>query len=455
MDRAIVTLRQLSLVAGDLLIFCASLAAALWLRNIFGETHLELRDHVYPFAIIFILWVAVFYISGFYDLALGRNRLALLKNAASALLAAAAVAIAFFYLVPQIGIAPKTTLFLDLGLTAITLPLWRILYDRFLTGSRLRRRIIFVGLNDEARELIGLLKENPQLGLDVVAAIALDGSDAPGVPVRRTLDGFRDFLRQENVSTVVLSLSPRTSSELADELYESIFLKIDFVDVINFYETITRRVPVSAISRIWFLENLQESRKNLYEILKRGLDIAGAALIGVFTLAITPFVAILIWLSDRGPIFFSQERVGKDGRRFWVKKFRTMIVDAEKDGARYAEKNDSRITTVGKILRLTRIDELPQCLNVLLGEMSFIGPRPERPEFAEEITRDMPYYPMRLLVRPGLSGWAQINYPYYATPAEQRLKLQYDLFYIKNRSFFLDLLIAMRTLNTILRAKGQ
>jgi lipopolysaccharide/colanic/teichoic acid biosynthesis glycosyltransferase len=214
-------------------------------------------------------------------------------------------------------------------------------------------------------------------------------------------------------------------------------------------------VPVSAISRIWFLENLQESRKNLYEILKRGLDIAGAALIGVFTLAITPFVAILIWLSDRGPIFFSQERVGKDGRRFWVKKFRTMIVDAEKDGARYAEKNDSRITTVGKILRLTRIDELPQCLNVLLGEMSFIGPRPERPEFAEEITRDMPYYPMRLLVRPGLSGWAQINYPYYATPAEQRLKLQYDLFYIKNRSFFLDLLIAMRTLNTILRAKGQ
>ena len=455
MDSAIVTLRQLSLVAGDLLIFCASLAAALWLRNIFGETHLELRDHVYPFAIIFILWVAVFYISGFYDLALGRNRLALLKNAASALLAAAAVAIAFFYLVPQIGIAPKTTLFLDLGLTAITLPLWRILYDRFLTGSRLRRRIIFVGLNDEARELIGLLKENPQLGLDVVAAIALDGSDAPGVPVRRTLDGFRDFLRQENVSTVVLSLSPRTSSELADELYESIFLKIDFVDVINFYETITRRVPVSAISRIWFLENLQESRKNLYEILKRGLDIAGAALIGVFTLAITPFVAILIWLSDRGPIFFSQERVGKDGRRFWVKKFRTMIVDAEKDGARYAEKNDSRITTVGKILRLTRIDELPQCLNVLLGEMSFIGPRPERPEFAEEITRDMPYYPMRLLVRPGLSGWAQINYPYYATPAEQRLKLQYDLFYIKNRSFFLDLLIAMRTLNTILRAKGQ
>jgi len=455
MDRAIFTLRQLALVAGDLTVFLLSLALAVWLRNVIGEAHLTFSSHLPSFSAIFFFWLVAFYVLDLYDLTATRSAIGVFRNLVSSMAAAAALAIAFFYLTPGIGIAPKTTLFLDLATTTVLLLAWRLVYAKFLRSSKLRMRLVFVGLTDEARELIRELGTRPELGLDVVGAVAFDGSDAPGIPVRRSTAGFAEYLKTERVSTVVLATSPRSHPELARELYDCIFLKISFVDIVNFYEQITRRVPISAISHIWFLENLQESRKRLYEIAKRGLDFAGALALGTVTVVLTPFIAAAIFVTDRGPIFFSQERLGRDGHVFRVRKFRTMIVDAEKDGARFAEKNDSRVTAFGHFLRVTRLDELPQCLNILLGEMSFIGPRPERPEFAKTLTMDMPYYPMRLLVRPGLSGWAQVSYPYYATPEEHRLKLQYDLYYVKNRSLVLDSVTALRTLNTILHARGQ
>lgn len=454
MDRAIVSLRRIALLAGDLAVFFLALAAAVAVRGLQG-TPLAFGEHLLPFSIVFAVWLLTMYVLGLYDLTIGADRVRLLRGVGAAVAANAATAIAFFYLAPGVGIAPKTTLFLDLVFTAAFLVVWRLLYDRFLTGSRWRSRILFVGLNDESREAIRLLGENPHLGLDPVAAILLDGSDAPGVPARRTLDGFAAYLAEERIDTVVLSMSPRSSPELARALYESIFRKVAFADSIGFYEQVTRRVPVSAITHAWFLENLQEAKKRLFETAKRAADVLVAIVFGAVTLVALPVVALAVWLPDRGPVFFTQERLGRDGRRFRVVKFRTMIEDAEKDGARFATKGDRRVTRVGRFLRALRIDELPQLWNVLTGDMSLIGPRPERPAFAEEITADMPYYRMRLLVRPGLTGWAQVNHGYYATPEEHRLKLQYDLYYIKNRSFTLDAFILLKTLNTVLRAKGQ
>ncbi len=455
MDRAIVTIRQSALLAGDLAVFFLSLGLAVSIRAAAGGAGATFAAHLPPFSAIFAVWLVTFYAVGLYDLTLGRNRVTLIRQVGISIVLAAALAMAFFYLIPGIGIAPKTTLFLDLVITALLLLVWRLAYDRFLRGSRLRSRIVFVGLTDESRELIGQLKNNPHLGLDVVSAISLDGSDAPGAPVRRTLDNFAEYLKTENIGTVVLGLSPRTQSELAEELYRSIFLKVRFVDLVNFYEEITRRVPISAITRVWFLENLRESMKRLYEAVKRGFDILIALALGAVTLVLGPFIALGVWLTDRGPIFFHQERVGRDNRPFRIHKFRTMVIDAEKDGARFTEKQDARVTPLGRLLRATRLDEFPQFWNVLTGEMSFIGPRPERPEFSQALTADMPYYPMRLLVRPGLTGWAQINYPYYATPEEHRLKLQYDLYYVKNRSFVLDGVILLKTLSIVLRARGM
>lgn len=455
MDRAIVPLRQLFLVLGDAAVFCLGLAIAIWIRFPSGASRTTFTDHFAAFSIIFFLWLVIFATSGLYNITLGRNRVLLIRVLCTALLFSMAVAIAFFYLAPNISIAPKTTLALDLVITSILLIGWRLLYNHLLISKTFRSRLLFVGLNEEARELARELQTHPHYGLDVAAAITLDGTELPEVPTRHSLEGLPTFLQEAHIDMVVLAASPRTTPELAKQLYESIFLKVHVIDVVTIYEQITRRIPVSAITHVWFLENLRESAKRLYETTKRTSDVFGAILLGGTTLLLTPFVAAAVWLGDRGPIFFWQERLGRDGRVFRIYKFRTMVVDAEKDGARFAEKADARVTRVGRILRMTRLDELPQCWNVLTGDMSFIGPRPERPAFAAALTADMPYYAMRLLVRPGLTGWAQVNYPYYATPEEHRLKLQYDLYYIKNRSIILDIVIIVKTLNTILRAAGQ
>lgn len=454
MDRAIITLRKVVLILGDISIFYVSLALAVWTRT-FRNTTVNFHDHLFPFSAVFFLWFIVFYISGLYELTIGRNKFALLRLISTAMLISGATAVLYFYLVPGIAIAPKTTLFIDIVYTTILLIFWRFVYNQFLQSSRLRSKIIFIGINDDVRDLLKELKNQTHLGLDTAGVIVLDGSTLEDQPVRRTLEGFTNFVREQHADTVVLSLSPRTSPELARVLYESIFLKVRFVDFITFSEQIMRRVPLSAITHSWFLENLQEAGKQVYELTKRSIDIFGALILGTITLCLTPFIAFGIWMTDKGPIFFTQERIGLNGEKFFITKFRSMIIDAEKDGARFAEKSDKRVTKIGKILRSTRIDELPQCWNILIGDMSFIGPRPERPTFFTSLTEDMPYYPMRLLTRPGLSGWAQIMHGYYATPEEHRLKLQYDLYYIKNRSFTLDAMIALKTLSTVIRAKGQ
>ncbi len=455
MDRAIVPLRQLLLLLGDAAVFFVALAIAVRIRFPNDVEGVIFAGHLPSFSFLFCLWLLIFAVSGLYNITLGRNRVLLLRVLFTALLFSAGVAIAFFYLA-SISITPKTTLALDLAIMSGLLVLWRLFYNHLLVSEKtFRSRLLFIGVNDETRELISELQTHPHYGLDVAAVISLNESEISGVPMRHTLEGLSDFLKTSHISIIVLAASLRSTPELAKQLYESIFLKVRVTDVISMYEQITRRVPVSAISHVWFLENLREAAKGFYETSKRASDILGSLFLGSITLVLAPCVALLIWLDDHGPIFFAQERLGRNGKTFRMYKFRTMIVDAEKNGERFAEKADARVTKIGRILRMTRLDELPQCWNVLIGDMSFIGPRPERPTFAAELTQEMPYYAMRLLVRPGLTGWAQVNYPYYATPAEHRLKLQYDLYYIKNRSIVLDIVIVVKTLNTILRAAGQ
>jgi exopolysaccharide biosynthesis polyprenyl glycosylphosphotransferase len=455
MDRAIVPFRQLLLLLGDAAVLFAALAIAVRIRFPHDVEGTIFAGHLPAFSLVFCLWLLIFAVSGLYDIKLGRNRLLLIRVLCTALFFSAGVAVAFFYLA-NISITPKTTLALDLTITSALLVLWRLFYNHLLSNEKtFRSKLLFIGINDEMRELVSELQTHPQYGLDVVGAISLDQSQVPNVLMHHTLDDLSVFIKTTHANVIILAASPRNTPELAKRLYEQIFLKIQVTDVISMYEQITRRVPVSAISHVWFLENLREAAKGVYETSKRASDILGSLLLGCVTAILTPCIALFIWADDRGPIFFSQERLGRNSKTFRMYKFRTMVVDAEKNGERFAEKADTRVTRVGRILRMTRLDELPQCWNVLIGDMSFIGPRPERPTFAAALTQNMPYYPMRLLVRPGLTGWAQVNYSYYATPAEHRLKLQYDLYYIKNRSVILDAMIIIKTLNTILRAAGQ
>lgn len=460
MDRAVVKFKQLVLLGGDLAVFYLALAAALAVRNLLPHTaEVNWPSHVVPFSIIFVGWVVIFYVNGLYDLATAKTELRFIRNAVLSFAVAGAAAIAFFYLVPIFGIEPRTTLAFDLTITAAAWLLWRTIYNTTIATRALRTRIGFVGWNQEALEIATMVRERPSMGYEVAALISPGA--APNLPhgttvaIKDDFSGLADFLRRERIGIVVMAASPRTSPELARPLYESIFLKVAFTDIIPFYEQLTGRVPVSAITRIWFLENLREAEKRFYDMVKRAGDIVLAAGIGAFTIAISPVVAAAISANSRGPILYHQERVGKDGRPFRIVKFRTMVRNAEKNGAQFASKDDSRVTRVGRFLRATRIDELPQVWNVLRGEMSFIGPRPERPEFVRTLEEAMPYYPMRHLVRPGLTGWAQINYSYAASLEENLEKLQYDLYYIKNRSLLTDITIFLRTLGIVVRAKGQ
>ncbi len=227
------------------------------------------------------------------------------------------------------------------------------------------------------------------------------------------------------------------------------------MEISHLSEQLTGTIPVSAINVGWFVENLREFNKRGFETFKRFLDLAAAVLLGVPTLLIFPLVALAIKLDDPGPILFRQKRMGKDGHLFDVIKFRTMVTDAEREGAQWSTEGDHRITAIGHVLRKTRIDELPQLWNVLKAEMSLVGPRPERPEFVEQLVETIPFYETRHLVKPGLTGWAQINFRYGSSVDDAKEKLQYELYYIKNRSVLLELSILIKTLATVLRCEGH
>jgi len=232
------------------------------------------------------------------------------------------------------------------------------------------------------------------------------------------------------------------------------------INLADFYEEMTGRIPPSIFSEGWFIASLQKQQKKIYDRLRMIADYLTAIVIGIFFIATFPLIALLIKLDSRGPIFFKQKRVGRLGKNFTIYKYRTMKAlnkdgSAEIDGPRFAEKKDSRITFVGRLLRKTRVDEIPQFINMLRKEMTIIGPRPERPVFVENLNEIMPYYSLRQLVKPGVTGWAQIKHGYTGSTDGNLRKLEYDLYYIKNRGPLLDLAILLKTINIVAKLAGR
>ncbi|MGB9598661.1 MAG: sugar transferase, partial [Minisyncoccales bacterium] len=223
----------------------------------------------------------------------------------------------------------------------------------------------------------------------------------------------------------------------------------------NFYENLAEKIPIYLINETWFLENLAKIKKNFYQFFKRLIDIVLALILFVpFSLLLAP-IALAIKLDSRGPIFYRQKRVGKEGKEFWLLKFRSMKEGAEKISGLKSDGKDERLTRLGSFLRKSYLDELPQIINILKGKMSFVGPRPERPEYVKALKEKIPFYEMRLLVLPGISGWAQLKMEKDASVEDAPEKLQYDLYYIKNRSLILDLAIAVKTIMILLGRKGR
>ncbi len=442
------TYRTILLAVGDVAVFWFSLVITLFIRYGAEKFLDNFAIHILPFGVVFAVWILVFYITGLYEVRIIGKSEQLFKYLTYATLSGGIIAIALFYFVPAFTITPRTNLILDIIVTFAIMLCWRSLFA-YAGRSTDKMRVLLVGSSPDIDELARTIEDYPYLGYTIKAR-------CPEVTPH-----ILELVSKHHIDIVVASKDNQTNDTLLQTLYEALHRGIRFVDVSVFYEMILGRIPVSLISKVWFLENIAETEKLFFETSKRGMDIFFAIILGIPTIVLMPFVALAIRLDSRGPIFIRQQRVGRMGKAFTLLKYRTMLAlnpdgSAETHGAEWSQEGDVRITAVGKILRSTRIDELPQAWNILRGELSFIGPRPERPEFVGNLRKNIPYYDMRHLIRPGLSGWAQINPPYYyASHDDTILKLQYDLYYIKNRDLGLDLSIALKTLMVMLSRQGR
>lgn len=454
-------MKQLTLMWGDLVALYAALAVTLWVRYGADGWAAAWESHVWPFTLLFVLWIAALYIANLYDRRFLRNDREFYARLAQALGAAAVLSVGFFYFVPFFAITPKTNLFLFIGFAGLAIVGVRWLANRALAGGS-KKRLLVVGVNEESLTLARFVTSNPQFGWSVRAlvrlgqdALALEPTDGPWALLDET-DDLAAFIRTRRIDTVVISPAAYTKGDLVSMLYGAMAAQVDFASLASFTERVTGTLPLGAISQQWFLENIAENSKKPYETAKRALDVAAALVLGVLVLVLTPFIAAAIVIESPGSPIFRNRRTGRGGKPFVMLKFRSMRLDAEQEtGAVWAAANDPRVTRVGRFLRSTRLDELPQLWNILKGEMSLVGPRAERPEFDARLTAQIPFYLERYLTRPGLSGWAQINFPYGASAADARRKLEYDLYYLKHRTLALDFEIILKTLAISLRRAGR
>jgi len=344
----------------------------------------------------------------------------------------------------------------------IALFLWRMFYLKYLASHRFEKKVILICEKELADELIlGLKSVDPHY--TIVALVNTDENSDFSI-LNKTVSiisvaGLEKFVSKNSISEIVIAT--QKTEEITVDLYNKLLLLLENGFIIreytHVYENLTQRIPVQYVARD-FYRYFPFSRSNqnqLYLLFVRIFEYI-IALIGIsLGLFFVPFILIGNFIGNRGKLFYSQIRVGKNGEEFRIIKFRTMVKNAESDGAVFATTNDARITPFGKFLRKSRIDEFPQFINILLGHMAVIGPRPERPVFVNEIAEIMPFYQTRHVVKPGLTGWAQVNYSYGDSIDDSLIKLQYDLYYIKHRSVFLDFNIMLKTLSTILFFRGQ
>lgn len=451
--------RQIVLLTGDLVVLYISLGVTLLARYGLADFAHQLNLHLIPMGLIFVTWLVVFYVNGLYNLFNTKVSYAFLRRFTESWLIAVGAAVTLFYLVPIFNITPRTNLFILSAIFGALFLVWRFLIGLTAKASV---RVLAINPNAELITLLSTLQKNPQLGYQIVGIISDDEkTSTDSLQVFSGATPIRAIVSEHHIGLIVMPFNTGASAaKLYGELYELLFWDVYTMPADAFFESLSGRISFASLQDSWFFENLQPHHASLYEVMQRIIDYIFATLGVLVLIIITPFVALATKLQSPGPLFYLQERIGKGGKRFKVIKFRTMHAlekdgGAELSGAQFTSQDDPRITKIGKIIRSLRIDELPQVINVLKGEMSIIGPRPERPQFVEQFEKHMPYYTVRNLVKPGLTGWAQINYPYAETTEQQLTKFQYDLFYIKNRSLMLDITIILKTLHVILYGKGR
>ena len=456
---------RLILLIGDFIAAFLALFIALVLWSIEPDEWLNfswqfiIERPPFWFFLLPVLWIIL--LSGLYDHRKAVKRKDTVGGIAMSLLMSIILYLFVFFLsepnsLPRLGVA----LFF-LGSTVFTL-IWRLFYIQIFSGTSFLRRVLIVGAGNSGRTLVNTVKQIHPTPFHLVGLVDDDESkrntDISGYPVLGGSDDLLKLIDDYHISDVIFAITGNMKSSLLDKLLVIEENGIEVTTMPVLYEELLGRIPIYLLQPDWLLRTFidQIHINRFYEIAKRVLDIIGGFLGVVILIILLPFIIFSIGLDGRGHFFYRQSRLGKNGKEYKIIKFRTMHLDAEKDGKPIpASDNDKRITRIGKFLRKSHIDEIPQFLNILKGDMSLVGPRPERPLIVEELQKEVPFYRARLLVKPGLAGWAQINYGYASQVEENAIKLEYDLYYIKHRNIILDISILFQTVSSVVGLRGR
>ncbi|MAO08742.1 MAG: sugar transferase [Alteromonas sp.] len=450
--------RKVLLRIFDVLVVLASLYAV---STVFNLDYFKINQQHWFWSIVLALYLTVFAtIFELYDLKKASKFEVVVQN----IILTSSVTVLFYlftpFYTPELPNNRLQIVYFYLSIN-ISLFLWRYAYVTLIATPRFHKRVLLVADEKDVPKILeSLYKSDPNykvLGF-VHVGKNKDALGYEGSPVISE-DEMAHTIYEEGISEIVIAASGEgvITISLYNLLIEQLEKGVAIREYTQVYEELTRRVPVQHVDKD-FYRYFPFSRSNqnkLYLFFHRLLDLLFSLIGLVFGLIISPIIIIGNLIGNRGPMFYTQTRVGRNGKHFKIYKLRSMVKDAEKNGAQFADKNDLRVTKFGRFLRRSRFDEIPQFINVIKGEMSVIGPRPERPVFVEDLSKTIPFYEVRHLVKPGVTGWAQVNAKYGMTVEDALEKLQYDLYYIKKRSLFLDITIVIKTLSTIIFFRGQ
>jgi sugar transferase (PEP-CTERM system associated) len=448
-----------ALVFAELAFCCAAFILAVYVRfgadlTAFGDVYGPLWPRALVFSVVMVVCLAAF---GLYSARQRARTIGIVLRVVAAMVAGVAVTAVVWYVVPALRVGRGVMILASVA-SIVAVAVTRTVFGRLVHEDVFKRRVLVYGSGQGATSIAELRRRSDRRGFVLVGFVKADG-EARAVPVK-TLDptlGLFELCVRHEVDEIVVAMDDRRRQFPLRELLECRLAGVDVTELLTFLERETGRVRLDVLNPSWLIFGPGFRRDPLRLFSSRTLDIVASLLILMVSLPVMILSALAILVEDgwRGPVFYRQARVGGAGRSFALLKFRSMRPDAETDGQpRWAAKDDPRVTRVGAIMRKLRIDELPQILNVLRGNMSLVGPRPERPQFVTDLAQKIPYYVERHCVKPGITGWAQLCYPYGSSEQDAIEKLQYDLYYIKNNSFLFDLSILLQTVEVVFMGKG-
>ncbi len=448
-----VSTRSLTVFAGELLLIFGSVAMA----AAFQHTP-DLGANLWKIALVTLVCQLCLYYNDFYDLTLVHSSRELVVRLLQAAGAASIILAALYFMIPALMIGDGifvSSLFVFL----VAILGWRVAFNQIAGRLKLEERVLFVGTGNTARKVARQILDQRDFAYRIVGFIDDDaariGERIVNPGIIGTPADIDVLVARYHIDRIVVGLSDRRGKLPVEELLRAKMAGVRVEDATTTYERVTGKILIDDLRPSWliFSDGFRVSR--LTRLMKRTIDLTLSLVMAILTLPLMLATAVAIWLDDGRPVLYRQERVGENGQTFILSKFRSMRRDAEKGGHPiWAKDGDDRITRIGRFIRKTRLDELPQLWNVVRGDMSFVGPRPERPFFVDELSRQIPFYQQRHAVKPGLTGWAQVKYRYGASLEDAMEKLRYDLYYIKHLSVFFDLTIVFDTVKVVLFRKG-